>query len=106
MAKTIKSVMRGATAEYRERLQQSTDTATYDEVLGLAREILVATVKVQNRGSDPFRVGSMSAALMLAATAFGEYGVAAQQALVIEAQRDRPGFRKAKKKTKKERGVR
>ncbi len=104
MAKTIKSVMAGATAEYRERLKRSTDTATYDEVLGLAREILVATVKAGRRGDGGgFRVGSTAAALMLAATAFGEYGVTAQMALVIEAQRDRPGFRKAKRKTRKER---
>ena len=102
--KTIKSAMKGATQEYKARLQASTDEATYDEVLGLAREILDAVVTArQGGGASPYRVGSTSAALMLAATSFGEFGVAAAVALVEETKRDRAGFRKPKKKTRRNR---
>lgn len=98
--RTIQQAMRGATADYKRRLDASTDAAGYDEVTGLAREILNTLPDLEGH-----HVGSMAAGLMLAATAYGEFGVSGAIALVKEAKRQRAGFRKPKKQTKRERGL-
>lgn len=96
---TIQQAMAGATADYKSRLRASTDDAGYDEVTGLAREILNTLPDLEGH-----HVGSMAAALMLAATSYGEFGVAGAIALLEEAKRQRGGFRQPKKKTKRQRG--
>lgn len=73
--------MAGETKKYRDQLRQQVDTATYDEITGLAQRILSALPATD-------RIGSLAAALQLAAISYSEFGVAAVRAMLEEAQRN------------------
>lgn len=75
--KTMQTVMKGATAEHKQRLRRVLSAETYDEVEQLARLVLAELPK----GA---RIGSLQQGLLLAATAYAEYGVEAVVALVRE----------------------
>jgi len=77
MGGTIKAGMKGATAEFRARITKVADDATEKEIIGFAQTIIRGLPETK-------RLGSLQAALMLAAHAFGEYGAAAAVALVQE----------------------
>ena len=80
--KTIAAAMAGATAAHKDRLQAATTPAEYEEVVVFAAQII-------GRLPDSPRTGSIGAALMLAALAYGEFGGAAALALVDEERAQR-----------------
>lgn len=73
---SMKAAMAGATKDYKARLRAQVDDATYTEIERAAVKILGALPK-------DVRLGSLTAALMMAATAFAE-GASQAERLIKE----------------------
>lgn len=77
MARTVRSVMKGETARYKQRVRASVSASTCAEIEALSVRILEAL-------PGDARVGSLQSAMMLAAIAYTEYGERAIRRLVSE----------------------